>query len=78
MIPCRPSAERTRSQWCSYDDITAMCIEIGQKQYYNSNNDTKKKLIQINPSFQVDLKEWMEVDNDDVKVSKRIRRVKNL
>lgn len=63
-------------EWCSYDDITCMCIEIGLHKFYKSNFDPKNRYIDVNPNYKVDIKEWVEVDNDDQNVKKRIRRLK--
>lgn len=52
-------------EWASYDDITCLSIEIGLHQFYKSNFDPKRRYIEINSSFKVDMKDWVEIDNDD-------------
>lgn len=63
--------------WESYDDITRISLEIMFHQYYKSNSDVRFRFVDIDPTKQVDLKEWVEVDNDDKKLKKKIKRVKN-
>lgn len=53
-----------------------MCIEIGLHKFYKSNFDTKNRFVDINPSYKIDIKEWVEVDNDDQHIKRRIKRIK--
>lgn len=62
--------------WSSYDDITCMCIEIGLHKFYKSNFDSKYRYVDINANSRIDLKEWIEIDNDDANMKKKIRRIK--
>ena len=62
------------TNWSSYDDITCMTIELGFHQYFNTNFDEEYRYVEINPSYRVDLKEWVEVDNDDCSKKRRVRR----
>ena len=61
--------------WDNYDDITRMCLEFAFHQYFRSQSNPKHRYVDINPSNKVDLKEWVEVDNDDNYLRKRIKRV---
>ena len=64
------------NSWDCYDDITRMSLELMFHQYFKSNSDQKYRYVDINPNCKVDLKEWVEVDNDDQFVRKRIKRVR--
>lgn len=62
--------------WESYDDITRMSLELMFHQYYKSNFDAIYRYVDISPNTKIDLKEWIEVDNDDTTIKKRIKRMK--
>ena len=64
------------NNWHSYDDITRMSLEITFHSYFKSNSDLKYRYVDINPNCKVDLKDWVEVDNDDNFIRKKIKRVK--
>ena len=64
------------NNWHSYDDITRMSLEITFHSYFKSNSDQKYRFVDINPNCKVDLKDWVEVDNDDNFIRKKIKRVK--
>lgn len=68
----------TAINWESYDDISRMSLEVMFHQYYKSNFDARFRFVDITPSSKVDLKEWIEVDNDDVTIKKKIKRAKNI
>lgn len=53
-----------------------MCIEIGLHKFYKSNFDSKYRYVDINANSRIDLKEWIEIDNDDANMKKKIRRIK--
>lgn len=67
----------TALNWESYDDITRMSLEIMFHQFYKSNSDPQYRYVDITPSSKIDLKEWVELDNDDATIKKRIKRAKN-
>ena len=54
--------------------MTCICIELSFHQYYKSNFHPQKRFMEISSNTRIDLKDWVEIDNDDHAIKKRIKR----
>ena len=76
--PSVTNEQQTGTHWVCYDDITCMCIELNYHKYLKTNHNKDHQFVAIHPNYKIDLKEWIQIDNDDKSIKRKIKRGKNL